>query len=85
MAPRSPKQITLTHESAIRREKQTGRGAVSFCHGKKSPPDSFFFFLEERKESAGDVFADALAPAVRGDTLGTPDADARRGVGVHVQ
>ena len=53
--------------------------------GVKSPPDSFFFFLEERKESAGDVFADALAPAVRGDTLGTPDADARRGVGVHVQ
>ena len=52
---------------------------------EEEPSRLLFFFLEERKVSAGDVFADALAPAVRGDTLGTPDADARRGVGVHVQ
>lgn len=59
MAPRSPKQITLTHESAIRREKQTGRGAVSFCLWDEEP-SRLLFSSEERKVSAGDVFADAL-------------------------
>ena len=44
MAPRSPKQITLTHESAIRREKQTGRGAVSFCQREEEPFRLLFFF-----------------------------------------
>ena len=61
----------------------TGSRFVLLAFWEEEPSDSFF--SEERKVSAGDVFADALAPAVRGYTLGTPDADARRGVGVHVQ
>ena len=58
--PRSPKQITLTHESAIRREKQTLDGEpFRFCPGGRALPLTFFP-PEERKVSAGDVFADAL-------------------------
>ena len=58
--PRSPKQITLTHESAIKREKQTlGGEPFRFCPGGRALPLTFFP-PEERKVSAGDVFADAL-------------------------
>ena len=83
--PRSPKQITLTHESAIKREKQTlGGEPFRFC--PEEEPSLSPFFLRRNGRCRRATFSRMhSAPAVRGHTLGTPDADAKRGVGIHIQ